>query len=609
MKLITLAEELLLELSPEEIHSRYYTDIKPAIFRQIVRSDPQSKSDQQTGQVLRIGKYSKILLNLFMKGQLKLEDLSKVYEYLTYVYKHQVPLDINKISDISDIYNLVKKYIETDVQDLSGVMKSLSPEDYKVLMDGKEWHILQPLTEKGACYLGINTQWCTSWGPYSLNKSHQERKNYFNNHHNRGILYIIINKINTEEKYQFHFESEQFMNASDRRINTGEFFDRSDEVRNFFFPSFVRKVSPEQENLEAKRINLLSGSDAMTLLKKILSNETVKNPIVDAIVNVSEEKLNKLIIDDSISEVRSRTFIELSVEGLTFDIEGKYYTDNLNMIQDSISSLQRDIDDASNRVYEDIYSGGWNDDELEVFFKNYFDENVHKEDTIPFLVAGYEQFKLNYFEMFFESDTIREEFIDGVVNASVGSYEDNLRNMLRDITQYISVDYYDHIILNNINFSKFLLENNIVKIENNFLDVLDTYIDSVGLDQDGMYEGYLDYGIDYPAYEDMRDKIESFFDDLYDDYENTQQCVKYRLAFNEILEKQFKNNYRYENDHVLIVLRSTDIDCENGTVNIYYKNKDNGKDIVGPVKIENIPTYMTNYSLFELYMRYKSVIG
>jgi len=240
MKLITLAEELLLELSPSEIYSRYYKEIKEPIFRQIVQSDPQTKIDPQTGQISRIGRYSKVLLNLFTKGRLKLEDLSRGKEYLTYAYKHQVPLDINKISDLSDIYNLVKKYMETDVQDLSGIMRSLSPEDYKILMDGKEWQILQPLTEKGACYLGINTQWCTTWGPYSLNKSYQARSNYFNQHNNQGPLYIIIKKSDPEQwKFQFHFETDQFMNPSDRNINTGDFFDDAEEVRNFFFPSFT----------------------------------------------------------------------------------------------------------------------------------------------------------------------------------------------------------------------------------------------------------------------------------------------------------------------------------------------------------------------------------
>ena len=34
--------------------------------------------------------------------------------------------------------------------------------------------------------LGHNTQWCTTGGPYSTNKSYVDRKNHFSHHNDRG---------------------------------------------------------------------------------------------------------------------------------------------------------------------------------------------------------------------------------------------------------------------------------------------------------------------------------------------------------------------------------------------------------------------------------------
>ena len=72
-----------------------------------------------------------------------------------------------------------------------------------------------------------------------------------------GPLYIMIKKSNPSEKYQFHFESKQFMDKDDHRINIKEFFNEKNELINYYFPSLTKKVSDEQLKLELKRIDVL----------------------------------------------------------------------------------------------------------------------------------------------------------------------------------------------------------------------------------------------------------------------------------------------------------------------------------------------------------------
>ena len=54
-----------------------------------------------------------------------------------------------------------------------------------------------------------------------------------------GPLYIMIKKSNPSEKYQFHFESKQFMDKDDHRINIKEFFNGKNELINYYLVMIV----------------------------------------------------------------------------------------------------------------------------------------------------------------------------------------------------------------------------------------------------------------------------------------------------------------------------------------------------------------------------------
>ena len=174
MKILdVLLEELLLELSGQEIHQKYYSKIPYETFVNIVVSDPRSNVDG-VGNLLNLGKYSKLLLSLYQKGTLQIEDLVKAKEYLGYVYLHNIPVEVGKIRQLGDLYNIVKQYIIEDTLDFKLILDSLVlGTDYKLLHTGKDWTFYQPLTEKGSSYLGVNTEWCTTWGQYCLNKKQQ----------------------------------------------------------------------------------------------------------------------------------------------------------------------------------------------------------------------------------------------------------------------------------------------------------------------------------------------------------------------------------------------------------------------------------------------------
>jgi hypothetical protein len=605
MNLSLLFEELLTELSPVEIYGKYYKNINYRAFRAVIKADPQTVvNPKSTGyrpepnDIQRIGRYSKVLLNLFSNGQLKLEDLRKVHEYLTYAYKYHVPLDINKIQSLSDIYNSVKKYMNVDTQDLGVIMNSLSSNDYTTLHNGKKWLILQPLNEKTACYLGVGTQWCTTYGPYSMTKHYQDRGNYYDRYNKQGPLYIIINKQNNEEKYQFHFETEQFMDSADRQIKTGELLHDNPEIRNYFFPSFIKKVTEIEIEKEFTKLNMLSQEDALEIIQKVSGNAR-KNPLVVAILSKNQEHVNILIDDEN--DLKHSVF----VDDHDIEFELRHLNDELNTVDDTLRQLNHDKEGSWDQIYSD-QEENFRDNEdwgnvLEPIFEGYFSGNTY-DVQYELGTPLYQNFHDSYFQMFIEDDSIQNEYLESITRKSYESYENDIQEEINNIKKYITINN-NEVSVKTTQFINFLTKNNITHIKNNLVTTLNQYIDESKVIS-GEFEYYYNYDVEYPTYKDMETVVERFFNDLISDMENTKQCLEYRELFNDIFSRIFKNNTEYENEHVYIKIVDTRVNCEDGTVSIIYKNKDKKKEYNGNVKVKNLPVYATNYELFENYMRF-----
>ena len=148
---------------------------------------------------------------LYQNRQLKLEDLYKAKEYLTYFIKFAQKIedkDINHYSSLPQLYEKVRPFMENPNQ------ASSHSEEVRIAKEGAEkvyeddsWLIIIPRTEEAAKYYGKNTQWCTA----------ADNNNQFDNYNNQGPLFINIDKT-SNEKYQFHFESDQFMDETDTQI-------------------------------------------------------------------------------------------------------------------------------------------------------------------------------------------------------------------------------------------------------------------------------------------------------------------------------------------------------------------------------------------------------
>ena len=602
MKILdVLLEELLLELSGLEIHQKYYSKIPYETFVEIVMSDPKSNMDGD-GSLRSLGKYAKLLLSFYQKGTLRLEDLVKAKEYLGYVYLHNVAIEINKLRNLGDLYKVVQRYIVEDTLDFNEILNALVlDEDYKLLHQGKDWDFYQPLTIKGASYLGFSTEWCTTWGEYCLNKKNRDRENYFQRHHTKGPLFIIINKINPIDKYQFHFETNQYMDKMDKRINIPSFWFGKDEVKHYFFPSLIRKTTEEELKSEIARLSILPDEDGMEIIKKSVG--TIDNPLVVAILSMNNDALEDLINDEtrngSVDVYDGRLIIQVDDINIG-EAEG---------VSNSINQYRGEANNGWEWVHSDIenkYSDDgeyWSD--IEGIFTNYYNDNKYElSDELG--VRSIEDFTRDYFSNYASNQDLRDYFVDDVTDLSYRSYEDEIDKEADEIEKYMSFGNDDEINVSVVYFVKFLIKKEIKYIGGDewpLQDVLDSYISQYGITTE-IDEPVYNFEITYPKYGDnnyITRETKKYFDKIISDPNTSRRCIELRKKLNDIVDKFFKGGYgtdRFDNEHVTVRIKSMSIDCDNESIKIDYENKDNKQNFYNKsVKIDNLVSYLTNYQL------------
>ncbi len=600
MKFKVLLETLLMELSGDEIYQKYYSNIPYDTFIEIIGADPQTIIED--GKIKRVGKYGKLLLSLYQKGGLQLEDIPKANEYLGYVYKHNVAIDSKKINGLGDLYNLISQFIVKTKLDLSSILEALKPgEDYKMLHNGKEWFIFQPLTEKGSSYLGYNTEWCTAWGQHSTKKEYRERSCRFDSHNNQGPLFIIINKNDTDVKYQLHIESKQYMDKNDRRITVSDLFDANPEIKYYFFPSFVREVSKEEIQNELNRIDFLSHKDGMVLIMK--SVDVVENRLVQALLNEDMDLLNELISyddkePDDISIYKGKLIISANQLGGDCEDASRAY-----------DFYAYEANNGSEYVRDDIYNmDGENLEEMLSEYLQSFYENKTEELNNGLSVKSFDEFKNIYFTMYRNDDNIIDWFEDKILDITVGDYEQANADYLNHISE--SIDFDDRQMeINLVKFIKFLTVRNITKISDEggddksvmpLWDLMDKYLyeNDIPTDYETQY-----VSLNQPTFKGDSYGIDKFtvqfFENIIENPESEHKCLEIRKTFYEIVKKYFNSGNFYEDDNKRIFLKSMNVNCENETVLLKYLNKETNETHEGNVKIENIVPLINNYKLFE----------
>jgi len=286
----------------------------------IVAGDPKTiisgfisnKPDEsELSKIKKVGPYSQWLIKQFILGKRKdnsgefaklfFEDLYKVTDDLKKFdrFKERIPeedRDINKLT-IEQLYELTKEF-SLEKTKASADEKNKAKETYEhpgadVVYRGNDWTVVKisdksQLGKDAACFYGGNnqeTRWCTSAPGLS----------YFNQYIEQGPLYVILSNNRNDlaksglptERYQFHFESNQFMDIADRQVDLVDIFnDKLTELKDFFKVIFK---------------NYLQGADKLDV--EVRDNDTNSKFIgiygFNEFIEMIPKKVKKLIINTS----------------------------------------------------------------------------------------------------------------------------------------------------------------------------------------------------------------------------------------------------------------------------------------------------------------------
>lgn len=225
----------------DEVYNKYYSDIDRKVFNAAIASDPTAKNGG-------IGKYTKWILNLARHGKWKPGDSYETKSSLERFAKIGGKLEKNDIQQYSSVGELYQA-----IRDASGVKtRTETKNDAEKVYEDEDWTVIHPLTKEAAILYGKHTKWCTA----ATGNGYFD--NMFDRYNDDGPLYIIISKKHPEKKWQFHVESDSFMNAEDNRIKSlselslygdteGLFnFITSIDTKLQFFPNRRRQRSKEE---------------------------------------------------------------------------------------------------------------------------------------------------------------------------------------------------------------------------------------------------------------------------------------------------------------------------------------------------------------------------
>jgi hypothetical protein len=601
MKFRDIIFEWLLIENKEEVYKKYFSDVDRDNFIRIIKADP--KTSVINNEIKTIGPYSKILIDIYRKGKLMFEDLPKANEYLTLVYRYQIPVDASKIENIANIYELVKDYIVKSEKSLATILAALNKDEYRLFANTKSWYVFIPKTEKAAAYLGVNTEWCTSWGKYSLNPDYKDRTNHYKSHANTGSLYIMINKENEADKYQLHFETDQFKNPADREIsNRPNFFDERLELKQAMFP-FVFKSDLDFDEVRdglTKSKNFLSESDYENVLQQFMSMIGTDNSLVSILANYSSEQedlLLKFISDPIVQSVDvNRNGLEIEVKNLPPSAESYYR---------GLGYLKATKEDAYNNMWEYEYESyrdeSWASDMLKGYLEKYYEKNVSElKSMFAHLAVSFDKFYDRFISIIYDDEKIRDGYVSHASDASGSSLESACRDEIKRNEDYLDIDmgYSLKTITFPIeNLIIYLGEKNI-KLIPSLESLIDAYMYEYDLtNEDNFEQPEHDWG--GPTQEQMDDLFEEFFENLSEDLESNPDCLDDTTKFAEIYEKYFNNyNDTFENEFVKITIVDDRVDCENG-VKVNYLNKKTKETYEGFVKVDNIINYIQTEPLLE----------
>ena len=248
--------DLLFENKVEYLANQYYDKLlqRAENDHRITTDDPRLIVQELSKMDPTNGKYLHWIVREYVNEYFLSEDVSQVKEVLEQFHKRKQQLnqkDINqynfqKLEDLMD--EMKEQEAPTSKRQQTQAIKT---EGAKVIAQDSSGTIVQLLTEEAANYYGKGTKWCTT----------ADNNNVFEHYAKKGPLYVLLGS--DGRKYQFQFESTQFVDEKDREVYIDE-LRKEYSVLDQFLDIVINKTLKEKDSeklFDFINMNIISLND------------------------------------------------------------------------------------------------------------------------------------------------------------------------------------------------------------------------------------------------------------------------------------------------------------------------------------------------------------
>ena len=263
------------------------------------------------------------------KSQEQIEDFLKLPNLLQDFdnIKNKAKLNINNIKSVAQLYQAIESVksqgISTNTKVQRGIelFKKSVEKGGKVVFKDNKWAVLVPETFESSKVFGEDTNWCTT----------ASNGNYYNYYLEKyGGKYFINLDLETGDLYQFHFESDQFMDSSDDPIELSEILSNDNKLGDFYI------------NILKENKTIIAENDEWVIIY-----DWKKYTYLYYNISKTEYKIYQYDIDDNIFYCGEDTYNDFEIN--EFDSLKQLYSDYIfnfkNSDTERISNFLTDLKD------------------------------------------------------------------------------------------------------------------------------------------------------------------------------------------------------------------------------------------------------------------------
>lgn len=217
-----IKSNLLTEITCKDAYQRFYSDIPEEDYRKIIAAvqDDFNVLSADAKWVLKLYKKKspRLMEDLYKLRNQYREGYLQIFNRMKDTHRISGPeADLNNYHSISELgaftyqWDIEDIWADNDTWKKRQMRKEFvdAKDDIRKLYEDDKWLVVSPNSYEASCYWGDKTEWCTAY---------KDSRHYYDSYTEDGPLYININK-NSLEKYQFHFESNSFMDQTDSDID------------------------------------------------------------------------------------------------------------------------------------------------------------------------------------------------------------------------------------------------------------------------------------------------------------------------------------------------------------------------------------------------------